>query len=167
MNFYDALTTRRKRGVIWRWTFNHSLILFRGKVFEWGINFTYFMNRRPSSCYINWHRGKKGTSRCSLADIEDWTRAYGKKYTYNLLTNNCHVFSNALAKHLDTNCGRWSSKRNEFWERSNGHWFWNGWCKSFFQWIQVWSRIWGRFKLKNEHFKVARYSTFSCALRKH
>ncbi|CAB4007689.1 Hypothetical predicted protein [Paramuricea clavata] len=106
MSLSDAIKGKRKRYVIWPWTLTHSMILFRGKVFEWGINYTYYMNRSPSSCQITWHWGAKGFSKCSLSDVESWTRAYGRSNTYDILSNNCHMFVNRLAKYLNTNCGR-------------------------------------------------------------
>ena len=117
-----------KRFVIWPWSISHSMLLFRGKVFEWGINRTYYMRRDPSSCYIKWRSRSEGSSRCTLNDAKRWTRKYGRKNTYNLLFNNCHMFVNALANYLKSNCGRWLfTKSLNIWikERFNGLDFWD------------------------------------------
>ena len=106
MRLSDAIKGRGKRNVIFPWTPTHSMILFRGKIFEWGINYSYYMYRNPSSCVITWSWSAKGQSRCSLWDVERWTRAYGRTHTYNILWDNCHMFVNRLAKYLNTNCGR-------------------------------------------------------------
>lgn len=114
MSIPDTILGRNKRNIISPWTFSHSLLLFRGKVFEWGIRsgwrLNYYMDRRPSSCTIKWHWGSKGSSKCSLRDAEKWTREFGRKYRYSLLWNNCHHFVNHLVKYLSTNCGRWSTQ---------------------------------------------------------
>ncbi|CAB4002033.1 Hypothetical predicted protein [Paramuricea clavata] len=106
MSLPDAKKGKRKRDIIWPWTLTHSMIRFRGNVFEWGINKTYYMNRSPSSSQIWWHRGAKGHSKCLLSDVKSWTKAYGRSNTYHILANNCHMFVNRLAKYLNTNCGR-------------------------------------------------------------
>ena len=103
MSLWDA-KGKGKRNVIWPWTISHSMILFRGKVFEWGIDKTYYMKRSPSSCKITWRSKKESFSRCTLRQVERWTRDYGAKNNYNLLTNNCHMFVNRLAKYLYSDC---------------------------------------------------------------
>ena len=103
MSLSDA-KGKGKRNVIWPWTVSHSMILFRGKVFEWGIGKTYYMGRSPSSCQITWRSNRESYSSCTLSQVENWTRNYGATNTYNLLTNNCHMFVNKLAKYLYDDC---------------------------------------------------------------
>ncbi len=89
------------------WRLRHSLLLFRGTIFEWGINRNYDMNRTPRHCAIKWSWGRKGESKCLLSDAKTWTRAYKRRYgKYRLLFNNCHDFVNRLGRYLATNCGR-------------------------------------------------------------
>jgi hypothetical protein len=92
------------------WTLRHSLLLFRGTIFEWGIKRggvkTYDMGRSLNDCKISW-KGRKGESRCRLSDAQAWTKAYRRKYHgYRLFSNNCHHFVNRLGGYLQTNCGR-------------------------------------------------------------
>ena len=101
--------TRRKRNVIFPWKLKHSMILFRGKVFEWGIMNSsglrsYDMTRDPSSCKITWRSNRESYSSCTLSQVENWTRNYGATNTYNLFRNNCHMFVNKLAKYLYDDC---------------------------------------------------------------
>ena len=91
------------------WTLRHSLLQFRGKIFEWGLgkSKTYSMTRALGDCKIRWSWGRKGESRCLLSDAENWTRRYRSNYgSYKLLSNNCHHFVNRLGRYLASNCGR-------------------------------------------------------------
>lgn len=103
---------RNKRGFRVRtWRFRHSLLLFRGVIFEWGIKRSHYMKRPLTSCNVKWRRNKRGKSRCLLSDVKKWTRAYHRRYgRYRLFRNNSHHFVNRLSKYLDKNCGRWFSK---------------------------------------------------------
>ena len=99
---------RKREFSVFQWKLDHSLLMFRGKIFEWGLGDqkTYKMNRDPSQCSISWSSGSKGRSKCLLSDVEDWTEDYPNEYgKYDLLTNNCHFFVNRLVKFLNTNCG--------------------------------------------------------------
>ena len=102
-----------KRGSIVRntWRLRHSLLQFRGIIFEWGIKRngvkTYDMGRSLSDCKIKWSYSKKGYSRCLSSDAQRWTRAYRGRYgKYRLFSNNCHHYVNKLGRYLATNCGR-------------------------------------------------------------
>ena len=103
MSLLDA-KGKGKRAAIWPLTPSHSMILFRGKVFEWGINYSYYMGRSPSSCKITWRSTRESYSRCTLSQVEQWTRDYGANNIYNLAFNNCHMFVNRLAKYLYSDC---------------------------------------------------------------
>ncbi|CAB4003728.1 Hypothetical predicted protein [Paramuricea clavata] len=99
---------RKREFSVFKWKLDHSLLMFRGKIFEWGMgdSKTYKMNRNPSQCSITWSSGSKGTSKCLLSDVEEWTRNYPKRNgEYHLLKNNCHYFVNRLVRHLNTDCG--------------------------------------------------------------
>ena len=109
---------RRKRMAIFPWTYSHSMIFFRGVVFEWGINDSYYMSRSPSSCQITWRSASESSSKCTLNDAKTWTRDYGRKNTYSWKTNNCHMFVNRLAKYLNDDCGRWLNQMQTFWRRT-------------------------------------------------
>ena len=98
---------RKRRSAIYPYTISHSMILFRGKVFEWGAIFgyhQYYMRRNPSSCLIRWRPRRESYSSCTLSQVEAWTRRYGATKRYNLFTNNCHMFVNNLAKYLYSDC---------------------------------------------------------------
>ena len=106
---------KSKRGKIVSntWRLRHSLLLFRGTIFEWGIKRsgvkTYDMSRSLGDCKISWTYSRKGESRCLLSDAQTWTKAYRRHYGgYKLFSNNCHHFVNRLGTYLKTDCGRWS-----------------------------------------------------------
>lgn len=85
----------------------HSLLMFRGKMFEWGFGTpkTYRMDRNPAQCSISWEFVSKGMSKCRLDQIEQWTQNYPNLHGgYQVTTNNCHYFVNRLMEHLKTNC---------------------------------------------------------------
>lgn len=85
----------------------HSLLLFRGQIFEWGKSYNGVTNRRPGDCKITWTWTSKEESRCPLSDAKTWAHSYKNKYgKYHLLKNNCHYFVNRLGHYLQTNCGR-------------------------------------------------------------
>ena len=109
---------RGKRGIVSTTKWAHSLLLFRGKIYEWGSDDYPWptMGRSPSSCDINWRFYRIGTSKCTKSDIDKWNDAYkrsfpykilwSKRYGYNFLFNNCHHYVNRLAAKLKSNCGR-------------------------------------------------------------
>ena len=118
MSLADAMKGRKKRGVIFPWTLTHSMILFRGKVFEWGINKSYYMSRDPGSCKITWRRRWASFSKCTLNDAVTWTKRYGRRNTYNIVFNNCHMFVNRLSRYLYSDCGRWLNLSQTFWKKT-------------------------------------------------
>ena len=107
--YYGSTSLFKGKKRVFKWSLKHSLILFRGKIFEWGLGRpkTYKMNRSPSDCKIKWTWSSKGSSRCRLSDAETWTRNYRRRYGgYRLFTNNCHYFVNRFMSYLRSNCGR-------------------------------------------------------------
>ncbi|XP_046842781.1 uncharacterized protein LOC124436850 [Xenia sp. Carnegie-2017] len=108
--FYGSLSLwpgLKKRDIVKTFRLTHSVLLFRGKVFEWGSEKYKWpeMGRPSSSCKLKWNYEKKGRSRCSLDEIEVWNSQYEAKYSrYRLITNNCHHYVNRLADKLKTNC---------------------------------------------------------------
>ena len=109
----------RKRGIPGTRTPRHSLLLFRGTIFEWGIatgaggwwlwkTRSFRIGYNPASCDISWHNHREGESRCTKNEIITWTRQYEGRYgKYSLLDNNCHHFVRHLRSKLNTNCGHW------------------------------------------------------------
>ena len=105
---HSSLWNRRsKRAVISTTRLRHSLLFFRGKIFEWGSKrYPWPRLGRPlSSCAINWQFVKKGRSKCTMDEIETWNLHYVSKYgRYRLFSNNCHHFVNRLAFKLSRDC---------------------------------------------------------------
>ncbi|XP_071965668.1 uncharacterized protein [Antedon mediterranea] len=88
----------------------HSMLTFRGKVFEWGVlplspisrNFGW-MNRKSESKCISWDVAPRGTSRCSLEEATAWAENYHLvEGSYNLLLNNCHMFVKKMIQFLES-----------------------------------------------------------------
>ncbi|XP_033122974.1 uncharacterized protein LOC117121773 [Anneissia japonica] len=90
----------------------HSLLRFRGQVFEWGVaplslrfRSRGSMNRDPSSQCITWDNAPRGKSACTLAQAQEWADNYHSTYgSYNLLLNNCHMFVIEMMTFLETGC---------------------------------------------------------------
>lgn len=82
-------------------------MLYRGKIFEWGSKrYPWPTLGRPVwSCGIRWDFERKGSSNCTLEEVELWSENYAMKYgRYRLLKNNCHHYVNRLAYKLGKDC---------------------------------------------------------------
>lgn len=126
---------RNKRAMVSTTRLRHSLLLFRGKVFEWGSKRYPWpeLARLPWSCNIKWQFVKKGRSQCSLNEIEIWNLRYVIKYgRYRLFSNNCHHYVNRMAYKLRTDCRsryiqyveKGTASGNHLWEPSEVESFW-------------------------------------------
>lgn len=97
---------RKKRGTS---RVNHSVLLFRGKVYEWGSSEYPWPNlgRNPSSCDIQWNWTPKSWSKCITRDTKQWSDNYKGTYgEYKVISNNCHHYAKRLAAKLFGDCGR-------------------------------------------------------------
>ncbi|XP_066295362.1 uncharacterized protein [Branchiostoma lanceolatum] len=90
----------------------HRVLMFRGEVFEWGVGASAWSRmvawegrRCPSDCAVSWTRSAAGHSTCTREQAEFFAREYKSRYgSYNLITNNCHIFVNRLMNYLDSGC---------------------------------------------------------------
>ncbi|XP_035663598.1 uncharacterized protein LOC118407249, partial [Branchiostoma floridae] len=93
----------------------HRVIIFRNVVFEWGVGANNFEDkvawegvREPSDCSVSWSGSAAGSSSCTLQQAMDFSRGYKTRYgTYELLSNNCHLYVNRMMNYLVSGCTRY------------------------------------------------------------
>jgi hypothetical protein len=57
---FKKIKKLKKRSIVsYTWTLRHSLLIFRGTIFEWGIDDSYYMRRTPRDCDISWSWRRK------------------------------------------------------------------------------------------------------------
>ncbi|XP_022102610.1 uncharacterized protein LOC110985704 [Acanthaster planci] len=82
----------------------HTLVYFRGEVYEWGQGLlrSYArgtLGRDPHGCPIHW--SLYGQSNCTSSEVKEVAASYLSHYgSYNLLSNNCHSFTERLNQKL-------------------------------------------------------------------
>ncbi|XP_033645336.1 uncharacterized protein LOC117304830 [Asterias rubens] len=82
----------------------HTLVYFRGDVFEWGAGLMRSyengtLGRDPHGCPIKWTL--PGQSNCTTTEIKQVASTYLTRFgRYDLLLNNCHNFSRRLIEKL-------------------------------------------------------------------
>ncbi|XP_019630517.1 PREDICTED: uncharacterized protein LOC109474615 [Branchiostoma belcheri] len=118
-HFYHGTTplSLRKRAVVEVGTLVplHRVLIFRNMVFEWGVGADNFEDkiawegyRVPSDCSVSWSHSAAGESGCSLQQAIDFSRGYKTRYgSYDLLSNNCHLYVNRMMNYLDSGCTRY------------------------------------------------------------
>ncbi len=98
---------------VFRYSPYHSIIKFKNTIFEWGFNGFYSGTHPRSNCHVSWEptllqsifrNDVVGESNHSIANVV----AFGKSYEfikgeYNILSNNCHMFTNTLSSFLSSN----------------------------------------------------------------
>ncbi|XP_035685003.1 uncharacterized protein LOC118421666 [Branchiostoma floridae] len=108
----SPLSRRRRRAVseVFQWSIVHRVLLFRGEVFEWGVGSkreSWEGRRCPSDCVVSWTKSAAGYSTCTREQAEFFAREYKSRYgSYDLFSNNCHIFVNRLMRYLDSGCNK-------------------------------------------------------------
>lgn len=89
-----------------KYSLDHSLVLFRGKCFEFGPgnDLMYVrggVGRMAEGCPVTWTR--IGQSKCTMKEAEDMAAYQQAQQGYHLLWNNCHHFTEWLLHKLVNN----------------------------------------------------------------
>ncbi|XP_061162586.1 uncharacterized protein LOC133171798 [Saccostrea echinata] len=112
----DLLCKIGRRSAPSRFTLSlsHRWIYFDGEYFEWGVNgqsYHYGSTLTDGDhCRTEQEEEPAGYSQLDKSCIEKCARSYKGRYgSYNLLTNNCHIFANKLSEVLcnHTTCPEW------------------------------------------------------------